>query len=306
MPNYHAPRGYTVTRKTPYNKKSPRTIKKLTELINLMYETRQKDKRFYWVTLTTLQHKTGKSDKDLFYSLKKFIQHRGVEYICVAERQRDNWQDCESLPDGFKCRADLHFHLIIQQTQDFDIQKEIQRCAEVFGVEYSTHLFNVKRVFDAKQLVGYISKYVRKSCPSMDIIERSWQNHGKPYKCPKTGKQKESKKIQPYSSLFECRTFSYSGSLGKRYKEKYSTFVHTIDANVMPEIPSMLVEKYVHPFFTVYKWNDDIWNFLKGYKPIEVQYKPQKVWQDEINKLLNNVLINTITPSYELEEINVF
>lgn len=226
-----------------YNKKSFRTIKKLTELINLIYEKRDKQKQFYWVTLTTIQHKTGKSDKELFYALKLYLQHRRVSYICVAERQRQT--------------GDLHFHLIVEQKADFDIRREQRRLALLFSTLEHPALYDVKRVFNVKQLVSYISKYVRKSTPTWETLNRKYTEWAAKAETNKNGHLKPFK--APYSSLFQCRTFTYSGDIGKRYKECYHEFSQQLPNSVFAEYSHFFTQKYKAEFYSVYEWSNELW-----------------------------------------------
>ena len=149
-----------------YNKKGPRTIKKLTELINLMYETRytkSKDTKFYWVTITTCQHKTGKTDSELYYSFKLWQQHRKDQrYIATVERQRET--------------GDLHFHLVVEQPKKYNLQAEVKRLAALLGTDAHPALFEAKYIHNLPTLVGYIGKYIRKPVPKMATLRHQRQN----------------------------------------------------------------------------------------------------------------------------------
>lgn len=322
IPHSRKPPMRSTGRKKLFNKKTPRTVKKLTELINLFYETRDKSKSFYWVTLTTLQHQTGKSDKELWYALKKFIQHRGVSYICVAERQRDNTGlGCSIQSKDFKLESDLHFHLIVEQSYDFNIQKEVQTWVNYLGLNEKfkgtsnpTNTFNVRRVTNTETLALYIAKYVRKPCPSMQLVEYTWENEGKKYVSKKSGKSKTVEKLQPYSSLFECRTFSCSGDLSRRYRERFEHFCLTVDATVMPEIGHLLKPrpmKEKSDWFDLYHWDDRIWNYIcrKPKKEIVVRTM-NEVWQeirDDLNRQLLETSCNDLTNfSLPFENCEVF
>jgi len=178
-------------RKIWYNKKSPQSLNKIITLINYLYEHRKTYAVLRWVTITTLQHQTGATDKHIMYQFKKWIQHKNLDYICVCERQRNT--------------GDLHLHLIIATDNKFDFAVEVNRWADLLGVKQNPNLFDSRTIYDAAALSLYISKYIRKSCPPMAVIERMAAKYGDKYK-------------PHYSSLFECRTFSCSARINSEVK----------------------------------------------------------------------------------------
>jgi len=131
-----------------------------------------------------MQHRTGATDKELYYKLMLWLKNRSIEYVCVAERQRGN----------IKNGSDLHFHLLIESDQKFEIGVELSRWARLLSVPPHPALFDCKRVLNEKAVVSYLSKYL-------------------------------SKKQYAYSSLFHCRTFSISKRLRKRYKELAENYI---------------------------------------------------------------------------------
>jgi hypothetical protein len=143
---------YRVSNKRWYNRKTPRGAKIIKTLINFMnYEKKEKE-HFYFLTLTTQQHKSGFSDKELFSRVGAWLAKRGFEYVCTVERQRNT--------------QDLHFHIFIlaRVQKPFVIRNEIQILSRIFSVPAHGALFNVKRVDseNVKAIVAYISKYVTK------------------------------------------------------------------------------------------------------------------------------------------------
>jgi len=221
-----------------YNRKTKKTINKITELINLFYEFRRKNKKFYWVTITTCQtgSNTGErystrychTDGHLFYLLKLWLQHeQDTEYICVAERQRST--------------QDLHYHLIIERGEDFNIPHEVKRLSELFETEISPSLFEVRRVYNPRTLSMYLRKYVTKK-------------HGK-YDYRKDHDLKHA-----YSSLFTCRTFSCSGRLSKLYKEMGYEFKHNLNPDVIAKNPQEFKKICEHKYVSIYDFNVNQWN----------------------------------------------
>jgi hypothetical protein len=246
-----------ITRKNPepgkrkryYNRKSPRTIKKLTQLINLFYENRQKQNyRIYWATITTLQHKTLQTDRELYYNFKLWQQHRNERYICIAERQRDT--------------GDLHFHLITERKSDYNFKEEVKRLAGYFGVESHPALFDVSRIYNVKTLVCYIAKYVRKPLPS--YLRMCEQYAAEEQAAIAEGRKPKHKAY--YSSLFQCRTFSVSGDLSKQYKEKHYSFRIAVSRQFIQFAGHLLRVKYQTDFFTVYEYDVKIWQMAQEFK----------------------------------------
>lgn len=221
--------------------KSHRTVKKLTQLINLMYEYRNKKNKLYWVTITTVQHQTKRSDKELFYALKLWLQHRRVSYICVAERQRET--------------GDLHFHLIMSQSKDFDLPVECKRLSALFGTPTHPARFDAKHVFNVARLTTYIAKYVRKPCPSNETMQKNWER--KDQINPKTNKPYGFK--YPYSSIFECRTFSCSNDISRQYKENSDKFKLTIPVESIQLYPHLFQKRFETDYYTVYDFNIEVW-----------------------------------------------
>lgn len=233
-----------------FNKKNYRTIKKLTELINLFYEKRNKAKKLYWVTITTVQHKTQRTDKDLFYGFKLWKQHSANDrFVCVVERQRDT--------------QDIHFHCIVERFDNYNINDELNRISRIFGVVRHPALFTVKQIYSAKTLVSYISKYVRKPCPNYQTYIQRYNKSIQENKKPKIA----------YSSRFECRTFSYSGSIGKVYKSSSKHFKRTTNHEIINHYPNMFKIKYQTDYFTVYEYSKDLWKLFVVFNKMMLESK---------------------------------
>lgn len=208
-----------------YNKRSPASLKRVKELIKLIYESNEK--RLLWLTLTTQQNETKKTDKDLLYCIKKFFQHELFGYLAICERQRNT--------------GDLHFHVIITGTAKLDIQKYALRWAKLINREPHPAQFDIEYITDIKHLHLYISKYVTKF---QYTDEKSWQNIEKGYS--KYGQKYKA----PYNSLFECRTFTH-GRL-------------PIEDNYKIKIPSQFAgylckgERQYNDFTDSFKYNENL------------------------------------------------
>lgn len=216
-----------------YNRRTAASLKQITNKIYKLYEyTTSKaytGEPIIWLTLTTLQHKTGKTDKDLLYCFKKFFQHRTCSYINVVERQRNT--------------GDIHFHLIVQNDSHFNFKAEVERWASILGVEPNPNLFVAKEITDLPTLRIYISKYIRKPCPSWSTIEKWFHKYGNEAKFP-------------YSSLFWCRTTTSGGEIFRsidkrdfavRIPKEYESFLK-------------LTDKKYGEFTDNYSYSDELYN----------------------------------------------
>lgn len=165
-----------------YNRRTNNSLKKIKEYLFILGKIAQyENKQLYFITITTLQHKTKFSDKDLLYKFKKFIQHRKDPYCCVVERQRET--------------ADIHYHIITTSSKPFDIPSNVKRLGKLF-TNFNTNVFNVQLVDDVQGVVRYFYKYIKKPCPTWDkILEYDKRGILRP----------------PYSSLYLCRTFTVGG-----------------------------------------------------------------------------------------------
>jgi len=208
------------SRKVWYNRKTPRLKRKVKQLINYAYENKKPNERFYFATITTQQQKRNVSDKECYLDLRRWIKNKPINYVNVAERQRN---------------GDLHFHLFIVSSKDFDIQTEVKRLANIFGVEAHPAIFDIKRIKNIGTVIGYITKYV-------------------------------TKQGRDYSSLFTCRTFSYSQRLSNEYKKNaYKSTIKTT-TDLIKSYPHLFVEKYRNDFNIVYEYNIDIWKVAQQFK----------------------------------------
>lgn len=203
-----------------YYKKSFASAKKINMLCNVFYESRDKQKKFIWTTITTCQHKTGLTDKELIYRLKLWLQHQSIRYINVVERQRET--------------GDVHFHLIIEKEKYFDIKVELYKLARLFECESHPALFEVKAIKNVKMIISYIRKYVTKKG------------------------QKPTNEKPLYSSLFKCRTLSYSQGINKLFKQNYSHYVIELPYTAIQLLNLELLHK--SDFFCTYKYSVEKWN----------------------------------------------
>lgn len=174
-----------------YNKKTSQTRKKLKTLINLyFYELEKTKSTSFFITITTNQHKTGKSDTELYSNFQSWVKYHRLQYISIVERQRDT--------------GDLHFHVLAHRhNYRFKFKREIKRLSKLFGTNQHPSRFDCKRVPPIFGKQQYIKKY---------IAEYSL------------------KKSSQYTSLFRCRTFSYSRDIGKLYNQYEQNFVTKLAA----------------------------------------------------------------------------
>jgi len=167
-----------------YIRKSPQAVNRFITKIKKFYEqTKFQPTLKIWVTITTSQHKTGLTDKDLLYKFRLYWQHKKLPYLLTVERQRNT--------------GDLHFHLLTSVRKTFDFTKEVSRLAKLFQVKPHPSVFDARHIKDIKGIQIYISKYIRKSLPPIELLEK-WYNDNPENYSP------------PYSSLFFCRTFTGS------------------------------------------------------------------------------------------------
>jgi len=228
------------TRKRFFNKKSLRGAKRVKQLINYLYETSTKNyHRMYFVTITTMQHRTGKSDLQLSADLRKWFKNRGPEfqYVCVLERQR--------------VTEDVHYHIVIRNTVDFDIKRECNKLGKLLGTNSHPALFDVKKLTNIRTVISYINKYVTKGC--------------NPLACRPI---KEGEKPQ-YSSIFYCRTFNASRGLTKSYRENAHQSVITIGNDDLESYKHLFVEKFKSEYFRTFIYNSDIWALARHLYELE-------------------------------------
>jgi hypothetical protein len=244
--------------------KRPASVRKLTEYIYLLHENLRPNFRLYWVTITTVQHKSLKTDSELLYGLKLWLQHRtlskespeGFRYINTVERQRET--------------QDLHFHIVIEAKKDFDIRAEVARLAEVLGIRAHPAVFDVKRLNGVQRIASYIAKYVKKPTPKYETLCKHYQRAEKGEINPRTNKPYRFK--PPYSSLFQCRTHTAGGGLGKLYRKRAYTFRISVPSDlikVTTEVGTQqlryhiggtpLFVAYKHEYFTIFKYSDELW-----------------------------------------------
>lgn len=160
--------------------KSTRANKKIKRLTNFMYETKG-DKRFYFVTVTTQQHKSGLSDLELYRAFGLWLKRqKGSQYVCICERQ--------------KTTRDLHFHVLLctDKRKPWSYAKEIRYLADKFNAIPHPALFDVKEVRERGAVGAYLRKYFTKGANT---------------------------------DIFGCRTFSYSLSLARDFREQADKFV---------------------------------------------------------------------------------
>lgn len=216
-------------RKRAFNKKTLRGAKRVKQLINYMYETATKKyHRMYFVTITTMQHRTNKSDLQLSYDLRKWFKNRGSEfqYVNVLERQRNT--------------EDIHYHIIIRATIDFDIKRECDKLGKLLGTNSHPALFDVKRLTNVRTVVAYINKYVSKGCNTLE--------------CRPLSEEKPQ-----YSSLFYCRTWNASRGITRAYRENAHHSVISITNDDLELYKHLFVEKFKSDFFRTFEYNSDIW-----------------------------------------------
>jgi len=220
-------------RKCLFNRKRVKTAKKISTFINYLHLSKNDQQKLLFVTITTLQHKSGKSDREIYAKFQRWIKRFEHLYVCTIERQKGT--------------QDLHFHVVIRVPKDFyfDFKREQKRIAGLFSsdsfrIQPHPALFDVSEVKNFATLVGYISKYITKD--------------------PKE-----------YCSLFYCRTFSISRNLAKLWKSEADKYVirfcegsaagdrfweQGIAANLFNRI-------HYTDFFGIYEYSSEIWNIAK-------------------------------------------
>jgi len=230
-------------RKKWYNRKTPRGAKVVKTFVNYLNETKGQNEDLFFITLTTVQHKTGHSDTELWRRVGYWLQKHKLPYVCTVERQTESgyWiytgRDPNSKQSSINLRPpteDLHFHIIIRSGSSFDITKELQSLSRRLGVKRHPSLFDVKRISELGGAIHYITKYIGKGTP----------------KC---------------SSLFACRTFSVSNSLRRSYKANAHEYVRRVEGdteciNFLISLPGKKL-KLLHKtdFFGSFEYKDYIW-----------------------------------------------
>lgn len=203
-----------------YNRKTYKSASKAKRLISYMYENKTPKERLYFVTITTCQHKNNLTDKQLSNYIYLWLKNRGLQYVNVAERQQN---------------GDIHFHLVIKSTKDFDFKIETKKLATYFNVEYHPALFDVKRVKDQRKLASYITKYI-------------------------------TKEKKEFSSLFTTRIFRFSQNLTKDYKKNAYKSTFKVPSSLIESYQHLFVSKYKNDFTTIYEYNLDIWKVAQSEK----------------------------------------
>lgn len=211
-----------------YNRRTKTSLRKIKEYLFILSKySEYENKKLYFITITTLQHQTGYSDKDIFVAIKKYTQHRKNPYCCVLERQRQT--------------QDLHMHIIWASETSFNIANECKRLGILLN-NHNTNVFNVQLVHDTSGILAYFFKYIAKPVPSWEKINQ-WAA--------------DNKLRSPYSSLFLCRTFSVGGGLGKLYKRYIEQFKFTTTKfSDIVKIPNNSV-KFDGKYFTEYEYEPE-------------------------------------------------
>lgn len=201
-----------------YFKKSPRVAKQIIRLAKSFYELRDKSKKMIWCTITTQQRETKKLDGFYMYKMKLWLQHQKIKYIMVCERQRET--------------GDLHFHLLIEKDKYYNINNELNKLHILFCCKKHDALFHVRAVNNNKKLASYISKYLKKD------------------------KRKPSDENPPYSSLFWCKTLTYSLSLAKDYKKNINQFLVKTSELFLYNYKQFFIPLYDNDYNVIYKYSD--------------------------------------------------
>jgi len=232
-----------VSNKKWYNKKSLRTAKKIKTLINFMHyenERKQQKDELFFITVTTKQHESGLSDKELNAAIGRWLKGRNfTDYVCVLERQTGGTGGKFGQPT-----EDIHYHIVLQYSEGtklFDFKHELGRLSKLFRIPAHPALLDVKRIRNIQQVVGYIRKYVTK----------------------------DNKKC---SSLFLCRTLLVSKRLNKRYKNLASDYVTRLskETGVMIFLKQHKLELlHKKDFFACYKYSDYLYTEAKRIRGVQ-------------------------------------
>jgi len=157
--------------KREYNLKNSRRNKIIKSNIRYLYESK-KSESIYFVTITTKQHETGFTDKELYHKLHLWLKNRESHYVCICERQLGK--------NGTKGTNDLHFHIIIRRKGNYSIPTEIRRIAKLFNIAEHPAIFDVKKLRGINRIKHYLTKYVTKGlkdckfyCRTFSISKRA-------------------------------------------------------------------------------------------------------------------------------------
>lgn len=232
-----------------YNKRTLSSCNRLKELLLYLFKTRKDNKRFYWVTLTTRQHITGKTDKQCLYDLKKYMQHRNNRYVCAVERQLNT--------------GDIHFHIATENRKKFNINKEVKRWSKIVGVEPHPAMFDVKFIKNEDTLGHYIAAYIYKNLNSKEDSTTRYKKLCEVYEAM-TRKGTISKFWPPHSSLFQCRTFTASVSLSQGLKQfRENTRIEIPDDYVRYCECEILDGKKFYEYIDTYNYDEVVYKKLK-------------------------------------------
>jgi len=222
------------SRKCPFNRKRTKTAKRIKTMINYLWLSKTENEKLLFVTLTSVQHKTGSSDREIYASFQRWVKRFPFVYVSVVERQKHT--------------QDLHFHLVVRCPKDFlfNFKKEEKRISrflsnDTFCVQPHPALIDVSEINEISALVGYITKYVTKD--------------------PKE-----------YCSLFYCRTFSISRNLTKIWKSEADKYVIRFgegsaqgDRFWEQGIRENLFNRiHFKEFFAVYEFSSELWEVAKS------------------------------------------
>ena len=230
-------------RKRWYNKKTPKSAKRVKTMINFIYDIKKKDEHLFFVTITTCQHKSNFTDKQLFSKIGLWLRYQGVHYVSTVERQKDT--------------TDLHFHLIILAKKKYSFVPELKKLSKYFNVDYHPALFDVKKIHSINTVIGYITKYVTKDNKKYSSIFqcRTFSVANKTSKLFKTVADNYVIKIQARTEI--------SGST-----KNFSNFLKEIKKNLggLQLLYNQDGSIKGNDFFRCYKYSSELWEIANKYK----------------------------------------
>ncbi len=220
-PNH--PKGKKIQRKDKFNRKNPRSKKRIKSLIRYLYESKTAKQKVIFTTITTCQHKNGFTDKQCFNAVQLWLKNRKIDYVLVCERQTKT--------------RDIHFHLVIRGENYFSIQTEVRKLSEYFNltkllpIEKLGSLFHARVLRGVKTIRKYLTKYFAKSKRNEDPNEK-----------------------------FECRTWSSSNGIRAAFKDFAKTSVLRLsDHFILTKYELFKGKVELNEFCTLYKFDIYLW-----------------------------------------------
>jgi len=222
-------------RKTWYTKKTSRTALQAHRIALAILD---RNKFFYFITVTTLQHETQKSDTELLRVFARYCKFHGFDYLATVERQT------ELFGNRSEPTQDIHFHAIIgSKKRLYNRRKKgvsntkwkfcfssIFRLIQGFDIGYHPSVFDCRQIRVPQEIVSYIVKYA--------------------------GKQGNK-----LCSLYQCRTLFYKKILAKHYRKIAHLYERKVNRADIYKSGTNLVLKKKGNFHNVYEFDKKLWDY---------------------------------------------